>query len=65
MEIARYRTFIRNWYVRREGGIEPGPGRKTAVDYGLTFSEAQRACKAYNDGNRPGPLSRKMEFESY
>jgi hypothetical protein len=69
MEKHNYRTFIRSWYRYERGPfgrrLVPGAGPKTAVDSGLTYSEAQRACAAYNDSHKPGPLSRKMEFESY
>lgn len=71
MEKHNYRTFIRSWYrwersrLTGERRLVPGAGPKTAVDRGLTYSEAQRACAAYNDSHKPGPLSRKMEFESY
>jgi hypothetical protein len=70
MEKHNYRTFIRNWYRYERGpfGRRLVPnygGRKTRVDSGLTYAQAQRACAAYNDSHKPGPLSRKMEFESY
>jgi hypothetical protein len=63
--MTQYRTFIRTWYKRVNGQLVPHAGRKKIIDTGLTYDEARRACKNYNDTNNPGPLSKKMEFESY
>lgn len=62
-----YQTFIRTWYRRNKdypNGLEPHPGRKSIVRKHLTMEEARRMCEQYNNDNYPGPLSRKMEFET-
>jgi hypothetical protein len=61
-----YVAFTRTWY-RREAGpygtrIVPGPGRKTTRERNLSYDEALRFCKNWNETHRPGPLSRKCEF---
>lgn len=64
--MSKYRTFIRTWWKKdAKGNLVPGPGRKTPVRNNLTMDEARKMCTEYNNSNDPGPLSRKMEFESY
>lgn len=60
-----YRVFTRTWW-RYEGGQRvPGAGRPSYRGHPdrLTYSEAQAYCTRWNDTHRPGPLSRKAEFE--
>ena len=67
-----YRVFVRNGW-RRAGKGEPGwpsglvpdPGaRKTTLALRCTEDEARRICAEYARTHKPGPLSRKAEFES-
>lgn len=63
---SNYRTFIRTWWKKDANGkLIPHPGRKTPVRSNLTAEEARKMCTDYNNSNDPGPLGRKMEFESY
>ena len=60
-----YRVFVRNWWKNnpnRPNGLEPGPGRKTTLDWVYTEQEARQMCKEYNDTHDPGRLSRKAEY---
>jgi hypothetical protein len=42
----------------------PDPGaRKTTIARGCTYCEAYRICEEYSKTHKPGPLSRKAEFE--
>lgn len=60
-----YRVFVRNWYRREGGRIVPGAGRKTVLFANVESIERVRAiCSEYNETHKPGPLSRKAEFES-
>lgn len=45
------------------GGREPGPGDKTYLAHGVSWSEAREICKEWNASHDPGPYSRKAEFE--
>jgi len=61
-KVETYRTFIRsarNWQ-------EFARGRKTTVNRGLTWSEASRACKAYNKDRDSRQIAKgtMMEFEA-
>ena len=61
-KVETYRTFIRsarNWQ-------EFARGRKTTVDRGLTWSEASKACKAYNKDRTSRQISKgtMIEFEA-
>lgn len=59
----RVQTFVRSWYVKNDKGqYVPGPGRKSNIEYCNSVEEAREKCKRYNDNNKPGPSSRKMEF---
>ena len=61
-----YTVFIRNWWAKDgKGNLYPHTGRKKTVRRGLSIEEARKMCTEYNNSNDPGPLSRKMEFESY
>lgn len=70
-----YRVFVRNWWrweydtytghgdttVRRR---VPNPGaRKTTLAKHCTEAEALNLCKRYAETHKPGPLSRKAEYE--
>lgn len=57
-----YRTFKRsatNWE-------QFASARKITVDRGLTYEEAQRACKAFNDNRTAAQIRKgtKLEFDS-
>jgi hypothetical protein len=62
-------VFVRNWWRRetdRHGlrRLVPNPGaRKSYLARGVTETEALAICKRYNETHKPGPLSRKAEFQ--
>lgn len=66
-----YRVFVRNWWRRAgagdhgwPGGLVPNPGaRKTTLARGMTEEEAWAMCAEYARTHKPGPLSRKAEYE--
>ncbi len=61
-----FNVFTRTWWIANPAwpnGREPGAGRKTYRARGVTYEEARRICKEYNDTHKPGKLSRKAEFE--
>jgi len=74
-----YRVFVRNWwrweypYTCAHGSnalrtmkriLVPDPGaRKTTLATRCTYDEAFRICEEYAATHKPGPLSRKAEFE--
>ena len=64
-----YRVFVRNWWrwERHPSGWAvkvPDPGaRKTTLARGCTYDEARARCEEYAKTHKPGPLSRKAEFE--
>jgi hypothetical protein len=62
-----YRVFVRNWWKKNPDwpdGLEPDPtARKTTIDKVKTEEEARIRCDAYNTTHKPGPLSRKAEYE--
>jgi hypothetical protein len=73
-----YRVFVRNWwrkvYVQNSQyyglskkasyTLVPDPGaRKTTIARRCTYDEAVRICEEYAKKHKPGPLSRKAEFE--
>jgi len=65
-----YRVFVRNWWRREpflyQGGshLVPDPGaRKTTIARGCTEDEARAVCEEYARTHKPGPLSRKAEYE--
>ena len=62
----RYRVFARNWYRRDENGllVPCGGARKTTLAYVNHEEEALAVCRRYNESHKPGPLSRKAEWES-
>jgi hypothetical protein len=72
-----FRVFVRNWWryeytpfgtqwgmhatARR---LVPDPGaRKTTLAKRCTEEEARALCQRYADTHKPGPLSRKAEYE--
>jgi hypothetical protein len=66
-----YRVFVRNWY-RWQGSqfvggfrslVPNSGGRKTTLARGCTEAEARSICERYAATHRPGPLSRKAEYE--
>ena len=65
-EETLYDVFHRTWWRNNHdwpNGLEPHAGRKTYIERGVTWTEARRLCKEYNDENDPGRLSDKAEFE--
>ena len=59
-----YRVFVRNWWRWENGRLVPDPGaRKTTLATRCTYDEARQLCKTYQENHKPGPLSRKAEFE--
>lgn len=63
-----FRVFVRNWWrwERTATGrrLVPDPGaRKTTLARGCTEEEARAMCEAHAAKHRPGPLSRKAEYE--
>ena len=59
-----YRVFVRNWWRRENGRLVPDPGaRKTTLARGCTEQEAQAICARHEETHKPGPLSRKAEYE--
>lgn len=60
----KYNVFVRNWYRREGGRIVPGAGRKSYLARKVDGATARRYCDEYNSTHKPGPLSRKAEFES-
>lgn len=66
-----YRVFVRNWWrwerssFTGERRLVPDPGaRKTTLAKGCTEEEALEICRRYAATHKPGPLSRKAEYES-
>ena len=66
-----YRVFVRNWWRWERVPYMPGgrtkvpdPGaRKTTLARGCTYDEAYAMCQRHAETHRPGPLSRKAEYE--
>lgn len=62
-----YRVFVRNWWrddFTAPNGRVPDPGaRKTTLARGCTEEEARAICQRYAETHKPGPLSRKAEYE--
>ena len=72
-----YRVFVRNWWRWEVGSTPyglrcgfagryrvPDPGaRKTTLAQGCTEEEARAICQRHAETHRPGPLSRKAEYE--
>ena len=66
-----YRVFVRNWWRWEHSSVSPSlrykvphPGaRKTTLATRCTYEEARRICEEYAASHKPGPLSRKAEFE--
>ena len=61
-----YKVFTRTWWRSNPawpGGREPSPGRKHTHARNLTYDEARAYCQRWNATHKPGPLSRKCEFE--
>jgi hypothetical protein len=69
-----YRVFVRNWWrweyrpstygtgVSRSKVPDPG-ARKTTLARGCTKEEARALCEKHAATHKPGPLSRKAEYE--
>jgi hypothetical protein len=67
---ASYRVFVRNWWrwersqFSGERRLVPDPGaRKTTLARHMTEAEALALCQEYARTHKPGPLSRKAEYE--
>jgi hypothetical protein len=64
-----YRVFVRNWWRWERGDgsnrrLVPDPGaRKTTLARHCTEVEARAMCEEYARTHKPGPLSRKAEYE--
>jgi hypothetical protein len=66
-----YRVFTRVWWRRADKGeagwpndLVPYAGApKTTIARGCTEAEALAICAAYAAKHKPGPLSRKAEYE--
>ena len=59
-----YATFTRTWWRYDANGQKvPGAGPRRYHGRKLTEDEARRMCQEWNSTHKPGPLSRKMEFE--
>lgn len=69
-----YRVFVRNWWRWEYTGdhrfgsgykrLVPNPGaRKTTLARHCTEEEARSICQEYARTHKPGPLSRKAEYE--
>ena len=73
-----FRVFVRNWwrkvYVQNSSyyglsekasyTLVPDPGaRKTTLATRCTEAEARAICEQYAKTHKPGPLSRKAEYE--
>lgn len=66
--MENYNVFVRDWWKEAtEAGwpnnLEPGPGPKEYLAYGVTYAEARAMCKEYNESHESGRYSRKAEFE--
>ena len=71
-----YRVFVRNWWRWERDSfpastafgnrrLVPDPGaRKFTLATCCTEAEARIICEAYAKTHKPGPLSRKAEYES-
>lgn len=58
-----YEVFIRNWWKKEDDKLVPDPNAvKLHVCYTKTIKKAREVCKAYNEKNPKGLLSRKAEF---
>jgi hypothetical protein len=68
-----YRVFVRNWWRRDSqstfyhDGVrvtgDPGARKYTIAKRIQTEEEAQRIAQEYNATHKPGPLSRKAEYD--
>ncbi len=68
-----YRVFVRNWWRWQSTDRRPLPAtrklvpdlgaRKTTIATKCTREEAFAICERYRATHKPGPLSRKAEFE--
>jgi hypothetical protein len=66
-----YRVFVRDWW-RKAGvgeaewpdGRVPYPGApKRTIARHMTYEEAQKCAREYNETHKPGWCSRRAEFE--
>ena len=62
-----YAVFTRTWWRKNPsypGGREPHAGRRRYLARDIkTETEALVMCKRWNESHKPGPLSRKAEYE--
>ena len=62
-----YHVFHRTWWRRNPswpGGREPGAGKRATIQRNVaTEAEARAICQQWNAAHKPGPLSRKAEYE--
>lgn len=66
-----FRVFVRNWWRRATPGdpgypsaLVPNPSaRRHTIARHMTEAEARALCAEWNATHRPGPLSRKAEYE--
>jgi len=63
-----YRVFVRDWWRWERGAYGrtrvPNPGaRKTTLARHCTEEEARAICERHAASHKPGPLSRKAEYE--
>ncbi len=63
-----YNVFTRDFWKPATspgwpGNREPNLGRKTYLEYGVSWARARAICAAWNDTHDPGPMSNKAEFE--
>lgn len=65
MDQARYYVFTRTWWSMENGRRVPGAGKRSMRGHprNLSFAEAQAYCREWNATHKPGPLSRKAEFD--
>lgn len=63
---ARYYVFTRTWWKPNKSwpdGREPHAGRRTTLRRNLSYTEARAMCQEWNANHKPGPMSRKAEFD--
>jgi len=63
-----YRVFVRNWWrwTHNDTGrrlVPDSDARKTTLGRGMTDAEALAMCREYAASHKPGPLSRRAEYE--
>jgi hypothetical protein len=65
-----FRVFVRNWwrwdaapFSGSRVKVPDAGARKTTLARGCTEEEARALCASYAAKHKPGPLSRKAEYE--